>query len=69
MWKTANRMIFYNDFHISLCLLFPHMAAKVGELEDKIEEVYQHSKDNRKETGRLEGNTLISPRSSFSLEM
>ena len=62
-------MIFCNDFHISLCLLFPHMAAKVGELEDKIEEVYQHSKDNRKETGRLEGNTLISPRSSFSLEM
>ncbi|XP_070843355.1 C-type lectin domain family 11 member A [Chaetodon trifascialis] len=31
------------------------MDAKVGELEDNIREVYQHSKDNRKETGRLEG--------------
>lgn len=31
------------------------MAAKVLELEDNIREVYQHSKDNRKETGRLEG--------------
>lgn len=36
-------------------LLFPNMAAKVVELEDNIQEVYQHSKDNRKETGRLEG--------------
>uniref|UniRef100_A0A3Q4MK66 C-type lectin domain containing 11A n=1 Tax=Neolamprologus brichardi TaxID=32507 RepID=A0A3Q4MK66_NEOBR len=26
----------------------------VGELEDSIQEVYQHSKDNRKEIGRLE---------------
>lgn len=31
------------------------MAAKVLELEDSIREVYQHSKNNRKETGRLEG--------------
>ncbi|KAM9779352.1 C-type lectin domain family 11 member A [Syngnathus typhle] len=31
------------------------MDAKVAEMEDKIQEVYQHSKDNRKETGRLEG--------------
>ncbi|XP_022071199.1 C-type lectin domain family 11 member A isoform X1 [Acanthochromis polyacanthus] len=31
------------------------MDAKVGELEDSIREVYQHSKDNRKEIGRLEG--------------
>ncbi|XP_061667746.1 C-type lectin domain family 11 member A-like [Syngnathoides biaculeatus] len=31
------------------------MDAKVAELEDRIREVYQHSKDNRKETGRLEG--------------
>ncbi|XP_068564598.1 C-type lectin domain family 11 member A [Cebidichthys violaceus] len=29
--------------------------AKVEELEDSIREVYQHSKDNRKEMGRLEG--------------
>ena len=58
MWKTADRMTLCTDFHVSLCLLFTHTAAKVGELEDKIQEVYQHSKDNRKETGRLEGNTL-----------
>lgn len=40
-----------------LFLLFAitNMAAKVGELEDSIQEVYQHSKDNRKEMGRLEG--------------
>ncbi|XP_019745076.1 C-type lectin domain family 11 member A [Hippocampus comes] len=31
------------------------MDAKVAEMEDKIREVFQHSKDNRKETGRLEG--------------
>ncbi|KAK2889978.1 hypothetical protein Q8A73_018278 [Channa argus] len=31
------------------------MDAKVGELEDNIREVYQHSKVNRKEIGRLEG--------------
>ncbi|KAM9703202.1 C-type lectin domain family 11 member A isoform 1-T1 [Menidia menidia] len=31
------------------------MDAKVGELEDNIREVHQHSKDNRKEVGRLEG--------------
>ncbi len=45
------------DFHVSLFLLFPvmNMAAKVGELEDSIREVYQHSKDNRKEIGKLEG--------------
>ncbi|XP_026196859.1 C-type lectin domain family 11 member A [Anabas testudineus] len=30
------------------------MDAKVGELEDSIQEIYQHSKDNRKEIGRLE---------------
>lgn len=32
-----------------------HGTAKVSEMEDTIREVYQHSKDNRKETGRLEG--------------
>lgn len=42
-------------FHITLFLLFTNTAAKVMELEDNIREVYQHSKDNRKETGRLEG--------------
>ncbi|MEQ2276287.1 hypothetical protein XENORESO_017047, partial [Xenotaenia resolanae] len=31
------------------------LDAKVGDLEDSIQEVYQHSKDNRKEIGRLEG--------------
>ncbi|XP_077442858.1 C-type lectin domain family 11 member A isoform X1 [Stigmatopora argus] len=31
------------------------MEVKVVELEDKIREVYQHGKDNRKATGRLEG--------------
>ncbi|XP_061560581.1 C-type lectin domain family 11 member A-like isoform X1 [Phycodurus eques] len=31
------------------------MDDKMAELEDKIREVYQHSKNNRKETGRLEG--------------
>ncbi|KAJ0061220.1 hypothetical protein NL108_013515, partial [Boleophthalmus pectinirostris] len=30
------------------------MDAKVVELEDNIREVHQHSKDNRKELGRLE---------------
>lgn len=33
------------------------MAAKVLELEDSVREVYQHSKNNRKETGRLEGES------------
>lgn len=39
-------------------MLFPsnNMAARVEELEDSIAEVYQHSKVNRKEMGRLEGN-------------
>nr|XP_057927337.1 C-type lectin domain family 11 member A isoform X2 [Doryrhamphus excisus] len=32
-----------------------NMAAKMVELEDQIRDVYQHSKDNRKEMGRLEG--------------
>ena len=36
------------------------MAAKVGELEDDIREVRQHSKDNRKEVGRLEGTSALS---------
>lgn len=31
------------------------MDAKVAELEDNIRDVHQHSKDNRKELGRLEG--------------
>ncbi|XP_043962084.1 LOW QUALITY PROTEIN: C-type lectin domain family 11 member A [Gambusia affinis] len=31
------------------------LDAKVGDLEDSIQEVYRHSKDNRKEIGRLEG--------------
>lgn len=35
------------------------MAAKVLELEDSIREVYQHSKNNRKETGRLEGEFAL----------
>lgn len=47
-------------FHVTFFLLFPNMAAKVVELEDNIREVYQHSKDNRKETGRLEGISLMS---------
>lgn len=41
-----------------LLLLITQMAAKVGELEDSIREVYQHSKDNRKEIGRLEGTSV-----------
>ncbi|TWW68564.1 C-type lectin domain family 11 member A [Takifugu flavidus] len=31
------------------------MDAKVLELEDSVREAFQHSRDNRKETGRLEG--------------
>lgn len=38
--------------HFLVSLFF---AAEVEELEDTIREVYQHSKDNRKEMGRLEG--------------
>lgn len=33
----------------------PNTAAKVLELEDSVREVFQHSRNNRKETGRLEG--------------
>ncbi|TNN49137.1 C-type lectin domain family 11 member A [Liparis tanakae] len=42
---------------VSLSLVSPvtHTAAKVEELEDSVREVYRHSKDNRKEMGRLEG--------------
>lgn len=43
---------------VFLLLLITQMAAKVGELEDSIQEVYQHSKDNRKEIGRLEGTCV-----------
>lgn len=48
----------WTDFNASSVLLFMNTAAKVGELEDNIQEVYQHSKDNRKETGRLEGTSF-----------
>lgn len=36
------------------------LTAKVSELEESIREVYQHSKDNRKELGRLEGTSWLS---------
>lgn len=35
--------------------LRPNTAATVLELEDSVREVLQHSRNNRKETGRLEG--------------
>lgn len=44
---------------VFMFLLLTNTAAKVTELEDNIQEVYQHSKDNRKETGRLEGITHL----------
>lgn len=43
------------------CFPVTNVAAKVGELEDSIREVYQHSKDNRKEIGRLEGIRVVFP--------
>lgn len=39
----------------TLMVIILSIIAKVGDLEDSIQEVYQHSKDNRKEIGRLEG--------------
>lgn len=48
-----------NSLTWDLCCSVSNMAAKVGELEDSIREVYQHSKDNRKEVGRLEGKTEL----------
>lgn len=44
---------------VFMSLLLTNTVAKVTELEDNIREVYQHSKDNRKETGRLEGITHL----------
>lgn len=41
--------------YLIVFIVHQHSTAKVSELEDTIREVYQHSKDNRKETGRLEG--------------
>lgn len=41
--------------YLIVFVVHQHGTAKVSELEDTIREVYQHSKDNRKETGRLEG--------------
>lgn len=42
-----------------LLFVLPTTVAKVGELDDSIREIYQHSKDNRKEIGRLEGIKVI----------